>query len=394
MEGLSREQLLQVLEFYKLSGLKKDSVVKNGEILDIYRILGIKPEIDENGNRKLSPYELLKVPPQIVNGKERPIVFAIKNKVKKIGKYTGEITEFVYASHKVKDEHSILETLKKKYKDALLMGNEAEAEKYLNLINDVTGGGADEFLDSFYDYTKFYRRMKKQLILDLFAHFFLLFMSARSLTIQKGLLKTDKVYHAYKEYDEEQALKKQEEEIQSFVQDFANKHGEGMFPQLTNVSFKEETDVFDDPKPMPAKEEFKVDGITQQMPVPPPPPPMINEGSAEENENLQKNEPVQQEPEKFIVDIPHPEPISFDEQDMQEPTFFEKLAEFGFASLEDFESAITSAMFGESQTEIVPEIEKTNPEIKTNKEEQSNNKPQEKEENKEVLDEGQLDFQA
>ena len=198
MSGLTNEQISKALQIYKLLGVPKTKFVKGSKVLDIFRVLKFKPEVDDFGNRKSTPYELLRVPPQIVNGEEIPIVFAIKNKVSKIGFYTGEVTEFVLKPKRVKEEDSLLESLKISYKHALMFGSEEEAAKYLELIDEYTGGGAEEFLKSFYDYSKFYRRMKKQLIIDIFAHFFLLYMSAASLTIKEGIIKSGK-YKPFRE---------------------------------------------------------------------------------------------------------------------------------------------------------------------------------------------------
>ena len=111
MEKITKEQMQTALVHYKTLGLPKSRTIKGDTVVDLYRILGAKPEIDENGKRKLTPYEILGVPPQFdENKKERPIVFAIKNKVKKIGNYTGKETTFFYESHRVKEEHSLIKS--------------------------------------------------------------------------------------------------------------------------------------------------------------------------------------------------------------------------------------------------------------------------------------------
>ena len=104
MGELTKEQLAKLsntaLGFYKAMGLSGKKTTQNGEVLDLYRVIGIKPEFDEDGQRRLTPYEILGVPPQFRDGvNETPIVFAIKNRVQKIGKYTGEELNFIYSTH-------------------------------------------------------------------------------------------------------------------------------------------------------------------------------------------------------------------------------------------------------------------------------------------------------
>ena len=283
MSDFSKEQLVKALEFYKMLGLTKNKILEGGEVLDLYRVLGAKPEFDENGKRHLTPYEILGVPPQIVNGEEVPIVFAIKNKTAKIGKYAGEQTNFVYKEGKVKDKDSLLETLKQQYKQAVLMGNDAEAEKFLDLIDSVTGGGAEEFLDSFYDYTKFYRRMKKQLLIDIFAHFFIMFMRTHSLLIKKGIIKKGKIYKAYRENE----IEKEED----YVQDVSAILGDAQMPNLPNiksVTFDVSGDDFD--APVSKKTSAVVQSQSQaKVDVPP----VYDAGSAESvKEDKKEEEPM------------------------------------------------------------------------------------------------------
>ena len=197
---LSNEELIELKKFYEFVGVNKSAVTKGTELVDVFRLLKIKPELDENGFRKFTPYEILGVPPQFRDGKhESPIVFAIKNRAKKIGKPSCEYGTFIYQSKKVKEEDSLLEQIIEDYKHAVFCGDAAEAEKFKDLIDALTQGKADEIIGSFYDYHKFYRKMKKQLLIDIFSHFFLMYIQARNLSIKKGIIKGNKVYRAYRE---------------------------------------------------------------------------------------------------------------------------------------------------------------------------------------------------
>lgn len=301
-EQLAKEQLVTALKYYKSFGLTKTKVVKGDEILDLYRILGAKPEVDETGKRKLTPYEILGVPPQFKNGGvEVPIVFAIKNKSKKIGKYTGRETTFIYKSNRVKEEDSILEQLKANYKKAILMGNEAEAQKFLDLINDVTGGKAEEFLDSFYDYTKFYRRMKKQLLLDIFSHFFLMYMmkKTKSSIIDKGIIKRGKVYKAYREHEEEY----ENDYVAELNQALANMAMPDA-PVITNVSFEKHTDDVSNqinfkPQLVVASTASPVSDVKIEQPEP------VVEEKEDNKINQKEVEPQEVAEDNFAVNFPH-----------------------------------------------------------------------------------------
>lgn len=300
-EQLAKEQLVTALKYYKSFGLTKSKVVKGDEILDLYRILGAKPEVDETGKRKLTPYEILGVPPQFKNGGvEVPIVFAIKNKSKKIGKYTGREITFIYKSNRVKEEDSILEQLKANYKKAILMGNEAEAQKFLDLINDVTGGKAEDFLDSFYDYTKFYRRMKKQLLLDIFSHFFLMYMmkKTKSSIIDKGIIKRGKVYKAYREHEEEY----ENDYVAELNQALANMAIPDA-PVITNVSFEKQTDEVSNkinfkPQPVVASAPPVSEDKIEQ-------PEIVVEEKEDNKINQKEAEPQEIAEDNFAVNFPH-----------------------------------------------------------------------------------------
>ena len=261
MGNFSEEILTEILKFYKTIGLNKSDFFKADNILGLYQILGIKPEFDENGNRRLTPYEILGVPPIIVNGKEVPIVFAIKNKskkVKRIGKVEGPVVDFVYKNKKVQEKDSLLEQLKKQYIQALLAGDEDLAAQFLQMIDDLTGGRSVEVLHSFYDYTKFYRRMKKQLMIDLFNHFFLMFLLQNSVNIKEGVIKKGKVYKAFRD---EHDLEKQEE-IQDFQMGQKFLGGKGG-PKISKISVSRGDDM-PEPRPRPR------DSFETPKPVKPP----------------------------------------------------------------------------------------------------------------------------
>lgn len=186
-------------EFYKALGIQPSQVVVGGEIRNIFKLLSFEPKFDASGQRVLTPYEILGVPPQIENGKERPIVFAIKNRVRKVGKYEGEQLNFVFKPGRVREEKTILSTLKQNYKRAIFQGNQSQAESILESIEALTGKSAGEVLGSFYDYTKFYRQMKKQLLIDMFAHFFLMYIRASVKSIKKGIIHKNRVFKPFKE---------------------------------------------------------------------------------------------------------------------------------------------------------------------------------------------------
>ncbi len=210
----------KTIDYYNLLGVPSECYLKDGKVLDLYQILGFSPQVDLNGSRKLSPYEILSVPPQIKNGVERPIVYAIKNKIKKIAKIVGVFGELTYKKQKSKHEDNSIESLAQKYKRAVLLGNNAEAEELFAMINSLSGGEGEAYLDSFYDYTKFYRRMKKQLIIDIFAHFFMMYMSLKKSIVKNGIVKEDKIYKPFKEKDslqQESKISQPERELISSI---------------------------------------------------------------------------------------------------------------------------------------------------------------------------------
>ena len=120
------------------------------------------------------------MPPQFNKlGKEKPIVFAIKNPIFKVAKPKEDVFNFIYKQNKQITEESVVETLKYNYKKALFNGNDAEAEMFFKLLDEASGGKAKELLGNFFNYTKFYKKMKKQLLMDIFAHFFLMYINKK-----------------------------------------------------------------------------------------------------------------------------------------------------------------------------------------------------------------------
>lgn len=198
----------RVLELYDLLGVNVSTTFAGVDPADVFSVLGIKPTVNSQGRRMLTPYEILGVPPQFVGGKERPIVFAIKNRVKKIG-HLEMPGLFLFKSKRVKEEDSLLEQLSAKYRHAIFEGNDADAASFLDMINNLSRNKADELMDSFYNYTKFYKKMKKQLLIDIFAHFFLMYINSSDVNFKKGIIKGGKVYRAYKEGSNENIKEEQ-----------------------------------------------------------------------------------------------------------------------------------------------------------------------------------------
>ena len=99
----------QLVEFLKSVGLKEKDCLVNGEVIDLFKLLKFKPKINDDGSRTLSPYEILRVSPKFRNGKEIPIVFAIKNRAKSIGKYKGQELVYYYNQNVAKNEKTIIE---------------------------------------------------------------------------------------------------------------------------------------------------------------------------------------------------------------------------------------------------------------------------------------------
>lgn len=188
-----------LVELYKKIGLRDPKFFNGKSVVNLFKILGVEPEMKEDGTRLLTPYEILGVLPKFSHGEEKPIVFAIKNRAVKIGKYEGQITSFIYKKQKVKEEKTTIQTLKERYRSAIFSGNENEAESCLKMLESLSGDEARAFKDAFYNYTKFYKRMKRQLLIDLFSHFFLMYVQNRSTLIKNGIIRKNKIFKPYRE---------------------------------------------------------------------------------------------------------------------------------------------------------------------------------------------------
>ena len=201
MENFTNEQVKLIAEFYESMGVSSVDYLVGSEIKNIFDFLSIKPDVDENGNRKLTPYELLGVLPNIVDKKERPIVFFIKNKLKNIKLIKNfSNNTFTFSDDKnKKDNDSLIEFVLKSYKTAMAQNNMAQAERQLDMLNMITGGKAKHYIRFCYDYTKFYKQMKKQLLIDLFSHFFLIYLMKKRSLIKKGLIIKNKKFKPYSE---------------------------------------------------------------------------------------------------------------------------------------------------------------------------------------------------
>ena len=189
----------QIILLYKKMGISSPKFLDDKNVVNLFKILKIEPQYDQAGNRLKTPYEILGVLPKFKNNKEVPIIFAIKKRISKIGNYQGKTTKFVYKYNKVKEEKNILQTIKERYRAAIFAGNDALADNCLSMIGTLSKDELREFKDSFYDYSKFYKRMKKQLLIDLFSHFFLKYIENISSIIKNGIIKKQKIYKPYKE---------------------------------------------------------------------------------------------------------------------------------------------------------------------------------------------------
>jgi len=198
MENITNEILEEAAKVYKQMGVSPDAFLTQGKVKNIYDFLGIKPEVDESGKRVLTPYEILGVLPNIVGNVEKPIVFFIRNKLKNLKPVkTAQAENFIFSKEKNKKDDSLVEFVLNSYRLAITQNNLAEAERYFDMLNQITGGNAKHYIGSVYDYTKFYRQMKKQLLIDLFSHFFLLYLMQKKSLIKKGLIIKNKKFKAY-----------------------------------------------------------------------------------------------------------------------------------------------------------------------------------------------------
>ena len=210
MENLSNNQILEIINFYKECGISEETYLSSDGVLDIFSLLGIIPEFSETGERIPTVYELLEIPPQFVDEKEVPIVFAIKNRAFKVHKFEDKRPQnFTYLGQKESANASeiiILNKFKQDYFSAIANGNMIEATRLYDLIDKLTGGKADEFIGINYNCVKFYKKMQKQLLMDMFANFVILRVLSKQIAIKEGLTKLDKLYKEFEKELERQSF--------------------------------------------------------------------------------------------------------------------------------------------------------------------------------------------
>lgn len=203
MENLTNEQIIDIINFYKLCGITEDMYLSSDGVLDLFTLLGIKPEYDDNGNRVPTVYEQLEIAPKFRDGKEVPIIFSIKHNVSRINKTaktdtTGNKFTYLGASKKKKDK-AILNSLKQDYFSAVSNGNLNEATRIYDIIDMMTGGKADYFISVQYNCVKFYKKMQRQLLIDMFANFVILMILSQKAKTKNGVYKFDKLYKSFVE---------------------------------------------------------------------------------------------------------------------------------------------------------------------------------------------------
>ena len=179
MENLTNEQIVDIINFYKMCGISEDMYLSRKGVLDLFSLIGISPEFDEQGNRIPTVYEQLEIAPMFREGREVPIVFAIKHKVSKVHKPKPEdkisTDKFTFNGSKEQvSDKVILNKLKQDYFSAIVNGNLNEATRIYDIIDKITGGKADYFIGVQYNCVKFYKKMQKQLLIDMFANFVIL----------------------------------------------------------------------------------------------------------------------------------------------------------------------------------------------------------------------------
>ena len=195
MNFFTDEQLKLMVQFYTDMGFSEKEYLLGGNIRSIFDVLNISPNVDEKNSRSLTPYEILGVLPNIVDGIEKPIVFFVKNKFKFIKPAKLSKPEnFKFSKEANQKDPSIIDMVLKKYKSALAQNNVEEADKLFEILNKLTNGKAEKYIGLIYDYTKFYRQMKKQLLIDLFSHFFLIYLLEQKSIIKKGLVVKNKKF--------------------------------------------------------------------------------------------------------------------------------------------------------------------------------------------------------
>ena len=199
MENLTNEQIVDIINFYKSCGISEDMYLSRNGVLDLFTLLGISPEFDDDGNRLPTVYEQLEIPPVFSCGEEVPIVFAIKHKVEKINKSPNiDNLTFTYVSAKEPEEDKdVLNKFKADYLSAISNGDLVEATRLYDMIDMMTGGKADEFIGVQFNAVKFYKKMQKQLLIDMFANFVILMILSQKGNLKDGLVKFDKLYKSF-----------------------------------------------------------------------------------------------------------------------------------------------------------------------------------------------------
>ena len=199
MANLTNEQIVDIINFYKSCGISEDMYLSRNGVLDLFTLLGISPEFDEDGKRLPTVYEQLSIPPNFRDGEEVPIVFAIKHKVSKINKSPKtENTSFTFVSGKEpEDDKDVLNKLKSDYASAISNGDLVEATRLYDMIDMLTGGKADDFIGVQFNAVKFYKKMQKQLLIDIFANFVILMVLSQKGELKDGVVRFDKLYKAF-----------------------------------------------------------------------------------------------------------------------------------------------------------------------------------------------------
>lgn len=202
MENLTNEQIVDIINFYKMCGISEDMYLSRKGVLDLFSLIGISPEFDEQGNRIPTVYEQLEIAPMFRDGKEVPIVFAIKHKISKVHKSKPEdkisTDKFTFNGSKEQvSDKVILNKLKQDYFSAIANGNLNEATRIYDIIDKITGGKADYFIGVQYNCVKFYKKMQKQLLIDMFANFVILMILNKKYSVKEGIIKFNKLYKAF-----------------------------------------------------------------------------------------------------------------------------------------------------------------------------------------------------
>ena len=219
MEDITNENIEVFADFYKQLGVDPERFFNGQNIINIFDFLNICPNVDSEGNRQLTPYEILGVLPNIKEGEEKPIIFFIKNKFRglKLTSLNHKL-DLYFSKETNKHEESLIDFAVKNYKTAIIQNNLAEAERQFEILDKMTGGKAKHYIGEFYDYTKFYKQMKKQLLIDIFSHFFITYLMKKKSIIKAGLIVKNKKFRAYNSYK----MQMKQPEIKSIKIDSVN----------------------------------------------------------------------------------------------------------------------------------------------------------------------------